>query len=394
MLSSQVSNLRDLAPFVPGEQRTLPPEELVRFNSLLGQGSTQLQLGRPDSALKTLCAAAAIDSIRSGLQYLIGRCYDRLGSFATAREAYARARDDDMLRFRTSSDFNNTIAAAARTGGAFFVDMERAFAGASPDSLVGSTLILEHLHPNERGYFLMAREYARVMRAEEILAPGSAWKRADSLSEDSLWSHRGLTEHDIRCADLRIRTLMSGWPFQSAEATVPGVDPTDPFALLAQHVAQGELNWEQGHVAAAELFERRRDLTNARKEYRALIRMIPMNVSAYLLLGQTYLRTEELDSAAHILRTSLAVEVTSFACRTLASIEIDEGHPAEALPLLARAALLASGKEEQADIAFLEGVANDRLGKREMAVLKLEEALRLNPSSKRARQFLGKLTSQ
>ena len=394
MLSSQVSNLRDRAPFIPGEQRTLPREELVKFNSLLEQGSAQFQLGHPDSALEILYAAVAIDSVRSGIQYLIGRSYDHLGLFATAREAYARARDDDMLRFRTSSDFNNAIAAAAGTGGALFVDMERAFAGVSPDSLVGSTLILEHLHPNERGYFLMAREYARVMRAEGILAPGSAWKRADSLSEDSLWNHRGLTEHDIRCADLRIRTLTSGWPFQSGEAAVPAVDPTDPFALLSQHVTQGELNWEQGHVAAAELFERRKDLINARKEYRALIRMIPINVSAYLLLGQTYLRTEELDSATHILRASLAVEPTSFACRTIASIEIDWGHPTEALPFLARAALLASGNGERAEIAFLEGVANERLGKREMAVLKLEEAIRLDPSSRRARQFLGKLTSQ
>ncbi len=104
--------------------------------------------------------AAALDSLHAGTRFALACCLDVSGHRIEARREYARARDFDQLRFRTSGDFNHLITEMEDSTTVGVADMERVFMIHSPDSLIGNELVLEHVHPNSRGYFLMAGEFA------------------------------------------------------------------------------------------------------------------------------------------------------------------------------------------------------------------------------------------
>src|SRR5262249_16883138 len=147
-------------------------------------------------------------------------------------------------------------------------DIERVFEGESPDSLVGNTLILEHLHPTMRGQFLMAREYARCMRRHQLMAPAREWASGDTLSDDTLWNARPATAIDELCAKRRIATLTSSWPFDTPVR--PGQDEHAQAAIgrIIEQMLNARSTWEQGHVEAASAYEKAGLTAEAEKEYR------------------------------------------------------------------------------------------------------------------------------
>ncbi|HEX7574275.1 MAG TPA: SGNH/GDSL hydrolase family protein, partial [Bacteroidota bacterium] len=196
ILSTQVSNLRDQPPFIVLPTQGITPQERAAFAAAFNRGLTRLKEGQTASALAEFRSALLMDSMRADAHFQIARCLDALGDRGTARTEYINARDYDQLRFRTSRDFNSSILRMNDTAGMFVVDMERVFQERSPDSLIGNTLITEHLHPNSQGYFLMGRAYAGVMRTHGLLAPAGEWARRDTIPDEELWGERSLSTLD------------------------------------------------------------------------------------------------------------------------------------------------------------------------------------------------------
>ncbi len=77
---------------------------------------------------------------------------------AGAKEHFLRARDLDTLRFRADSrinDINRSVASSAP--GAELVDAEAIFSKESPNGIIGSDLVYEHVHMTPLGNYLLAR---------------------------------------------------------------------------------------------------------------------------------------------------------------------------------------------------------------------------------------------
>ncbi|MBX2993083.1 MAG: hypothetical protein KF749_18175, partial [Bacteroidetes bacterium] len=213
LLGSQVSNLRDLPPFVSEDPESgAGLERQDEFAAVFQRGVQYWNARKVDSALFAFSTASSIDSLRADAYYYIARCLDYLGRKEEAQRLYVKARDYDMLRFRMSSDFNNIMKQASNERGMIFVDMEQAFRAHSTDSLIGNRLIVEHLHPHSKGYFILAKEYARAMRENGLLASADDWTARDTISDSWLWEARSLTEIDERIARRRTEVLTSGWP--------------------------------------------------------------------------------------------------------------------------------------------------------------------------------------
>ena len=92
------------------------------------------------------------------------------GRKTEALHQYTLARDCDELRFRTDSKFNDLIRSMDDHEYCFVADIEADFKALSPDSLIGYNLITEHLHPNSRGYFEIAKSFAQSMHQHGVLA--------------------------------------------------------------------------------------------------------------------------------------------------------------------------------------------------------------------------------
>jgi tetratricopeptide (TPR) repeat protein len=353
---TQVSNLRDCPPFVYGNS-----------------------------------AGATGDSSRADIHYGMARRLDTLGRFPEAGQEYVRARDMDQLRFRTSSDFNDAIRKSADGVWTFAADMEDAFRQESPGALIGSNLILEHLHPNARGAFILARSYAKALREHALFASAGEWREHDTVNESELWARRSLTVLDELCAARRVSILTSGWPFTSREAEAPPIPPSDTLAVIADAVVRGGMTWEQGHLAAAEYFKNHTQLVAAEREYSVLVNQIPLNVTAYNVLAQFYIQIDSVNAARRVLENSLSVARTVYALKTIGSIEAGQGRLESAIGYLDQALSLSTRLSDRAEIGYFLGIAYGRAGQTQKAILQLQQVLQADPQYKPARDLLTRI---
>ncbi len=251
ILGTQVSNLRDQAPFISNHSPGISQQQQSRFQQLYASGLELRSKGLLDSAIVIFRSAIACDSLFAEAHYQLAQCLDREGRGREAYLEYIRARNYDELRFRTDSKFNNLIRSMEDREHCFVADLETVFKSLSQDSLIGHNLILEHLHPNPRGHFFIAKEYARLMREHNLLASQEEWARRDTVSDDFLWSHRHLTEVDELIAARRTEALTSGWPFKNqSPASVDAIAKTDTIQFIAEQASRNQIGWRAAHRRA------------------------------------------------------------------------------------------------------------------------------------------------
>lgn len=391
LFASQVSNLRHQPPFISVDDESKSPIARQEFRETFERGIKRWEEGQWDSAFSDFQRCVLLDPFRADAHYSLGMYFDTLGRKQEARMEYEKARDYDQLRFRTSTDFNNAIRQIENGTTVFFVDMERKFRENSPDSVIGKELILEHLHPTARGYFLMAKEFAAAMHTFNILASKEGWDRRDTLKDDHLWEERAMTELDELCAKRRTEYLTSGWPFRSRTVPVNRINENDPIERIVEQVVRADLTWEQGHVAAAELYEARGDYAGAEKEYKAVINQIPLNVSPYLRLGQVYLRWRKYPEARTVFLMSVEVERTAYAYKVLGSLAAESGVMSEAVSHFENAFALSEGVSARSEVGYMLALACSRAGMPARAMQVLQHVLTVNPQYEPARKLLQRI---
>jgi tetratricopeptide (TPR) repeat protein len=380
ILSNLVSNVRDLKPFVsmyaPGTNRNVYERELNRGAGLAASGNFSGAWAIYDSLRR-------LDESPAMLYFQMGRCLEAMGNFGAAQTAYERARDLDGLRFRASADFNVALREVAQATGAILVDMETAFVQASPNGLLGRNLMLEHVHPNVEGYFIMGRELCRAMRENGFAA--DRWDETKARPDSVYWQERGVTALDEEIARLRIEVLTHNWPFAPKERALPFVyQPRNDFEKLAYAAWKREETWEKAHVLLAEAFEKRGQLALAAKEYEALILQTPQNVSPYIRAGLIYTQMQDYDRALDRLVKSIALEPTAEACKIVGAIWLNRQQPEKGAPYLQKALQLEPNDGQT--LYNLTG-AYLQLGQIDKARAALAQLERLMPGSDKVQQL-------
>ena len=391
ILSTQVSNLRDQPPFVSKFQPgTAQPQFLQAYN----RGVEYQAKGFVDSAIVTFRSALALDSLYADAHYRLAQCLERIGRKQDALYEYARSRDFDELRFRSDSKFNDLIRSMGGRGDCYVADIEEAFKSLSPDSLVGHNLTLDHLHPNSRGYFYIAREYVRVMRENRLLANKDEWHAVDTTSEDRLWQNRTVTKLDEEMAGQSVKVIMSGWPFKSTSATIDFIPRSDTLEWIAQQLAIGKQGWLDSHKEAIDFYRRRGDLANVESEYKAIIDIYPHILQPYLDLASAYFQERRFDEMKSILLRSVQLEPTPLAYNALGNILLDQGDPAGALQYFEKVDDSFQSPVERLQNGFRISYAYAKAGQVEKAKARLTEILKIKPDFQPALLLLADLNKQ
>jgi tetratricopeptide (TPR) repeat protein len=304
VLSELVSNIRDLKPFVSIAGDSLPAARDVY--------------------------ARAVES-------------EKAGNFERARELYLRAKDLDALRFRATEDFNAVIHAIAKEYDTPVVPMKSYFEQASPNGLVGNNLMLEHLHPNKEGYFLMADAFFDTMRRAQMIS--ARWDSTRIYTSEYYQKNWGFTELDLAYSNVRIEILKGSWPFKPkgvANQVMLAYRPTSKVDSLAYQIWRDDtVDLEHAHVAMAEDFQKQGEYLKAFEEYKALVYLTPLNDSPYLLAADMLIKARHLDRATILLEKAFQLEESAFACKWLGQIYLDQGHTGRALPYLEKAVKMA-----------------------------------------------------
>lgn len=195
---------------------------------------------RDQMPLAVLSGAEADSAGAAKTAYLAAQDTEAAGNYAAAREGYAWARDLDPLRFRAPSQFNAVIATAAEASDATVVDVHAAFVEASEHGLVGNELLLEHVHPNLDGYFLLADAYFDAMVARGI--PG---RPEVELSDGEARADLPVSEVDRLFGEYKVLRIKSGWPFAPTWTAPQLPPPASEPERLAQDLYFERISWPE-----------------------------------------------------------------------------------------------------------------------------------------------------
>lgn len=295
LLSTVVSNVREQFPFLSEfSPLTSKPqqEEWLRYYE------AALQFAQSDSCEQALIEfrrALAIDSNRADLHFYIGQCLEQLGHYAEAKHHYERARDLDVLRFRASGEFNEIIRTTGKLHGAWIADVVKTFEDSSAHGLIGNRWILEHLHPNIDGYFLIAKEYVRLMHEHGCIVPSNQW--LPPWDDDVAKANSFMTSFDFEVSFIRLDHLLHHWPFAEPEST--RYVPQSEEGKLALEYMQGKITWEDAHYQLAESYKKQGRFIDAAREYLAIGKVMWNDYHPVMLAGDINMLMNDYENAEY-----------------------------------------------------------------------------------------------
>ena len=208
---------------------------------------------------------------------------EREGNLEEARKLYYLAKDLDGVRFRAPEQINAAIREIGKKYAVPVLDMKAVFEKASPNGIIGNSLMTEHLHPNIDGYFLMADAFFNEMQRNQFIA--KQWNVSIIKPSEYYRMNWGFTALDSLKADLNIKALKSGWPFQPENVTnnfiytykpTSMVDSIAHLCVMYDNVSIGDK-----HRDLAKIYIDKGEKRKAFNEYHALIKYSPYNSYLY-----------------------------------------------------------------------------------------------------------------
>ena len=248
----------------------------------------------------------------------------------SAFEKFTLAKDLDGLKFRAPSEINEIIRNTAdNSQNIHYVPVVEAMNASAEDGIIGFDLMLEHLHPNQEGYFIIGKTFSEAMLQELNL---------DITNLDAYKERLYMSEYDHRIAWHRVQTLKQDFPFVMGDKppkyqnSYHPVDIPDSLAFLTVHSGK---RWDEAKVELAQYYERTNDFDNALIEYFGLIRNQPWNDSPLVFASRIYLDRNDYVSSEPLLEKAYAINPNEpFTSKMLGAISVQKGNPERGIQLL------------------------------------------------------------
>jgi tetratricopeptide (TPR) repeat protein len=212
---------------------------------------------RDQVPLAVLSGAETEPAVTAKTAYHAAQDAEQARDYEAAQEGYRWARDLDPLRFRAPSVFNGTIRQVATAHDATVVEVHEAFAAASEQRLIGDRLLLEHVHPNLDGYFLLADAFY-----DALIARGLPGRPEAEPNDAEARAAMPVTAIDRYLGDYKTLRIKAGWPFSTTfkEPVLP--TPASEGERLAQDLYFERTSWPAAQAALREHYRAAGDLAN------------------------------------------------------------------------------------------------------------------------------------
>ncbi|GAC1647568.1 MAG: hypothetical protein NVS4B3_01800 [Gemmatimonadaceae bacterium] len=337
LIGTVASNERDQTPFIGG---TTTPVDSAAWGRSYRAGLAAMEQGDLRAADRFLLAATRLDSLAADAFYALGKLADASGEVARERSYYRLAKERDQLRFRAPEAMNDIIREEAHRAGARVVETQRALEEAAPNGVIGGTLMLEHVHPNIEGYFLIADAFYQAMRQMQMIG---SWEHA--VVATVARRDVPITAVDSLAALFRTDRLRSGWPFQpSGRRLTPVVDtlhPRDSVEVLAQELARGTLVWPDAMEQLRRYYERTGDYDQAIRVARAMAQEYRYAAQPYLDAARVAIIQRRYEEALGFARLASGREESASSVQLIGLLLLRLRNQPGALPYLQRSVELA-----------------------------------------------------
>ena len=171
MICTIVSNLKDFPPFFSFHSPGLSNRDLLRWNRLYETAQRPLADIDLAPALLELKQLEALDEEYAETHYLLGKVYYRLRDYDEARKHFILARDLSPAYApfqRAPSSLNELIRKFAHQEDVPLADIEQGFYSLKDNfGIPGNDLFFDGLHPNEKGYKLIAALIAQAIKRDK-----------------------------------------------------------------------------------------------------------------------------------------------------------------------------------------------------------------------------------
>lgn len=253
-----VTNERGIHPFVSNLSN---PENEENFQTLFYEGKNALEKGDTTKAIHSFLSANIIDSMYAECHFQLGEIAFAQKDFTSAKEYYTNAKDLDNLRFRAPKFLNEIIIQnTTKRNNVYLADIAKVFENNSPHRIIGNELLLEHVHPNLRGYFLMADTYFKEMLAANIFPESTT----ELISSEHIQQQMPLTQFDTIYGYVSNILLQESWPFNEALPEPTAAEQTYE-GKVAGALAVKQFSWEEAMEKLFNYYFKNGELENALK---------------------------------------------------------------------------------------------------------------------------------
>lgn len=398
VVSTLVSNLKDHPPFASVFADGTSEEVKREWHTCIRRGDSLLANHHLGAAIEQYRRATQLDTMNAVAFFKLGRALYDASRFDEAKATLARAKDLDGLRFRMTEEFQAELLRLCSARGVAVSPVDSSFAANSPHGIVGRELVLEHLHPNINGYFLMAKTWCQTIMDNSILVPRNEWRIDQDMSDTAYMQLSTASPFDSTVGKLKIGLLMRKWPFQEVEQPFT-FTPTNIVEEIAYRYVQGRIAWSDARYTLAEAYANAGEFDRARNECMAVSKVIPFSYNPLLRVADYYAREGKMADAKAAYWRCVNTEDNPFGRMKLGWRYLEEEKPDSALQQLQLAFAVNERSHDRlssqgaASGRYLLAVAYAKLGNFTEAKSQLERALALQPNYADARELLEQLSS-
>jgi tetratricopeptide (TPR) repeat protein len=296
-IGTLVSNERDQKPFISKLDRRT---NALQWEQHYQTGLEALKRGDTAAASTALADAIHLDNISADAYYAQGRLFEALNDYPAARQAYLFAKDRDQLRFRAPEVFNQIIRDVAQQYGMAIVEVRKAFLDKAKNGIIGQELMLEHLHPNLEGYFLIADAFYNAIREKGLIGP---WDNASTYEQ--AWKDVPVTKVDNLVGIYSVEYLMSDWPFQPQRIPFSPPEPKNYIEELAADLYQQKIPWVKTMEQLLAYYQKEQDYNEAAKIAFMLAQTFPFWDKPQYIAGQLLVKVNRYREAIFYLNRSV-----------------------------------------------------------------------------------------
>lgn len=204
-LGNIISNEKDQMPF---ESQSAVPHKNDDWFKFYTSALDLLKKNQKEKAYNALQKVNSLDSTYATAQFFQAQLAFEQGKFAEAKQHFVNAKELDIIRFRAPEKINSIIEQFAKRYRNYFVDVRKAFEMKSPHGIIGKELVLEHLHPNIDGYFLIAESFFQSLNKSGLIR-----SEFQELPVEKIRQQYPITPVDSFRGLYEVYMLRESWPF-------------------------------------------------------------------------------------------------------------------------------------------------------------------------------------
>lgn len=288
-ISTIASNLKDQAPFASKPPEANKLDKLNRFKAMIKTQSRQ-------EVMQTINALSLsiFDSESADLHYKFASLAYSLDAFRIAKTHYLLAKEYDLLRFRAPEKINLLIKNFAEVyPNVTLVDANLALSKRSPNGIIGENFMLEHLHPNLTGYYVIANSFY------EALAQSLSGKGFNKVSIEQAWQQRLVLPAEEYNGFATILKLKSDYPFVDVPKAPKLPRPADWQQQLGKQLFEKRIDWLSMMQTSLNRYRESDQLTKAHKTLQILADALPNNGLYNLQTAEVMFKQKRFTESLH-----------------------------------------------------------------------------------------------